>query len=155
MDENGIEVWRNTYGGLGSDGARCITKTSDGDFAIAGYTSSFGAGSYDMWLLKIHEELTGIGNNKIPNSKSYYLEQNFPNPFNPTTTISFFLPEAGDVKLKLFDINGKELRALIDNKMTAGEHKITLNADRLSSGIYFYQLETSDFTQTKKLVLIK
>lgn len=87
--------------------------------------------------------------------KSFKLEQNYPNPFNPTTTISFSLARATDVKLRIYNINGRLIRTIINEHKSAGEYNITFDAGGLSSGTYLYKLETEAGTITKKMVLIK
>jgi len=93
----------------------------------------------------------------------FTLEQNFPNPFNPSTTISYTLPIRSNVELTVFDLQGREVVTLINNQLqAAGSHAFNFNAERLSSGIYFYRLTASpvneigsSFTETRKLTLIK
>jgi flagellar hook assembly protein FlgD len=85
----------------------------------------------------------------------YELMQNYPNPFNPSTKISFAIPKEGNVKLIVYDINGKETVLLVNGRMNAGTHQITWNASGISSGVYFYKIETSDFTDVKKMILVK
>ena len=85
----------------------------------------------------------------------YYLSQNYPNPFNPNTVISFQLPAAGFVKLKVFDLLGREVANLVNENLSAGSYKYDFNASALPSGIYFYNLETENFSETKKMVLVK
>jgi hypothetical protein len=97
--------------------------------------------------------VTGVGNNGIP--VSYSLSQNFPNPFNPSTRISYSIPKDGFVKITVFDILGKEVGTLVNNVQTAGAYILEYNASSLTSGIYFYKLESGNFVDTKKMVLIK
>nr|MCU0344862.1 T9SS type A sorting domain-containing protein [Ignavibacterium sp.] len=85
----------------------------------------------------------------------YRLNQNYPNPFNPTTTISFTIPVSGNVSLKVFNILGKEVATLISEIKSAGNYSVDFNAAGLSSGVYFYQLITDNFTATKKFTLMK
>ncbi|MBN8570707.1 MAG: T9SS type A sorting domain-containing protein [Ignavibacteria bacterium] len=85
----------------------------------------------------------------------FYLEQNYPNPFNPATVISFQLPAAGFVKLKVFDLLGREVANLLNENLSAGSYKYDFNASDLTSGIYFYKLETENFSETRKMVLVK
>jgi len=87
----------------------------------------------------------------------YKLYQNYPNPFNPSTTISFTIPQTGNVKLVLYNALGQEIATLINQEMNAGRHNYQLSIDnyKLSSGVYFYQLQSGLFTQTKKLLLMK
>lgn len=85
----------------------------------------------------------------------FYLSQNYPNPFNPVTNIKFSLPEKTFTKLKVYDLLGREVQQLINERLTAGEYKYDFNASLLPSGIYFYKLETDNFSETRKMVLVK
>jgi hypothetical protein len=85
----------------------------------------------------------------------YELGQNYPNPFNPSTTIKFSIPEAGVVTLRVFNLLGEEVAMLLNSEKTAGVYEATFDASKLSSGIYFYTLESKNFTSTKKMVLLK
>jgi hypothetical protein len=96
---------------------------------------------------------TGIISNQIPNGFS--LSQNYPNPFNPATTIKFALPVSGNVTLKVFDVTGRLVSEIVNGNLQAGLHEVNFNASNLSSGAYFYKLETKDFTDIKKMILVK
>jgi hypothetical protein len=85
----------------------------------------------------------------------YSLEQNFPNPFNPSTTIRYSLPEESYVKLVVFNMLGEEIISLVNITQKAGNYEVTLDASDLATGVYIYSLETTKFTQSKKLLLIK
>jgi hypothetical protein len=85
----------------------------------------------------------------------YVLYQNYPNPFNPLTTINYDLPEEAVLSLKVFDILGKEVLLLVDGTVQAGHHSVTLDANKMASGLYFYRLTTRAFTAVKKLVVVK
>lgn len=87
--------------------------------------------------------------------QSTHLHPNFPNPFNPTTTIRFDLAAASNTKLTVYDLNGRTVARLIDNPLTAGAHSKVFDASRLSSGVYFYQLQTSTHVEARKMVLLK
>jgi photosystem II stability/assembly factor-like uncharacterized protein len=87
--------------------------------------------------------------------KSYLLSQNYPNPFNPATTINYELPEAGYVKLVVYDILGREIAILVNEKESAGIYKVQWDASPYPSGVYFYKLVTEDFSETKRMVLVK
>jgi len=85
----------------------------------------------------------------------FELEQNFPNPFNPSTTIKFRLADYGQVTLKIYDVLGNELMTLVNEPKTAGSYQVEFDASALTSGVYFYQLKAGNFIQTKKMVLLK
>lgn len=87
--------------------------------------------------------------------EKFALSQNFPNPFNPSTKINFDIPYSSFVSLKVFDMSGKEVSALVNGTLTPGAYQYEFDAANLPSGTYFYKLETSDFTSTKKLILLK
>jgi len=99
--------------------------------------------------------LTKIFTENTTTPKEFYLFQNYPNPFNPTTFISYELKSSDFISLKVFDLNGKEIQTLINKKQSAGSYTIEFNASNLSSGIYFYSLQTESYTETKKMILIK
>ena len=92
-------------------------------------------------------------NSNVPDE--YKLYQNYPNPFNPSTNIKFQLHESGFVTLKVYDAMGKEIRTLLNEKMDAGEYETTFNAEGISSGIYFYKIQSGDFSETRKMLLVK
>jgi hypothetical protein len=98
-------------------------------------------------------DTTSIDDTTLP--VTYTLSQNFPNPFNPNTTIQFALPKPDKVKLAVYDVNGKLVRELVQRAMPAGQHKITFNAGGLVSGLYFYRLEAGTFITMRKMVLAK
>lgn len=97
---------------------------------------------------------TGISNNKLVPDK-YYLSQNYPNPFNPTTKIKYGLPKSGFVTLKIYDLIGREIKTLVNEQLQAGEYLSDFNASEFPSGTYFYRLQTGNYTETKKMLLIK
>lgn len=86
---------------------------------------------------------------------TYSLSQNFPNPFNPSTTIKFSLAESSPVSLKIYDILGKEVLTLVDEILKHGNYTYSINASQLASGIYIYRLIAGNFVSTKKLILLK
>ncbi len=97
---------------------------------------------------------TGVNNNnKIP--ASYSLSQNYPNPFNPTTYIKFSVPKDGNASLKIYDMLGNEVATYFEGYLKAGEYNAEVDASSWASGVYFYKLSTADFTDTKKMTLVK
>jgi Secretion system C-terminal sorting domain len=85
----------------------------------------------------------------------FNLKQNYPNPFNPTTKIDFDIPKDGFVSLKVFDINGRELKTIVNEFKNSGYYTVDFNASSIPSGAYFYRLESGNFTATKTLVILK
>ncbi|MCK9424466.1 MAG: metallophosphoesterase [Ignavibacteriaceae bacterium] len=97
--------------------------------------------------------LSGVRDYNIPTV--YALEQNFPNPFNPTTKINYQLPKNSFVTLKIFDVLGNEISTLVNEEHVAGNYQVFFNGSNLSSGVYFYKIQAGDFVETKKLILMK
>lgn len=101
--------------------------------------------------------LTGItktdASHVLPST--FNLNQNYPNPFNPTTVIGYQLPANSFVTLEVYDVLGRKVRTLINERQTAGAHLVNFNAIDLSSGVYFYRLTSGSFVNTKTLMLIK
>lgn len=85
----------------------------------------------------------------------FRLYQNYPNPFNPSTKISWQAPIGGWQTLKVYDILGNEVVKLVDEYRNAGRYEVNFDASKLSSGIYFYRLQTGSFIETKKMLLLK
>lgn len=98
-----------------------------------------------------------IGINEISSvAKDFGLQQNFPNPFNPSTSIRFSLPQVSNVTLKVYALNGQEVATIINNQLVgAGVQEVSFNASNLSSGIYFYTLTAGNYKETKKMMLVK
>jgi len=88
-------------------------------------------------------------------AEAYVLEQNAPNPFNPTTTIGFTLANAGDVTIDVFNIAGQKVDTLVNNFMEAGSHSVVWDASGFSAGVYFYTVKSGNFTKTLKMTLLK
>lgn len=99
--------------------------------------------------------VTGVVQNTTIQPDSYVLKQNFPNPFNPVTSIVYSLKESGNVELTVFDISGKVITKLINSVQQRGEYKVDFDAGNLASGVYYYTLKTIDFSETKSMVLLK
>ena len=87
--------------------------------------------------------------------KSFVLNHVYPNPFNHQATISFDLPVAGDISLKVFDITGREVTTLVNGQSSPGQHEVVWDAERVASGVYFVRLEAGKFAQTRKILLVK
>jgi hypothetical protein len=160
LDATGDTVWTRTFSPdnplwLYSGGV--IGRTSNGGYIAAS----------DVDLLAtpecpIHVILFGPDTNSVSATEAMTdiparsdLLQAYPNPFNPTTTISFDLDHAGMVRLKVFDITGREVNSLIEESMTAGAHAVSFDGEGLASGIYFYSLQCGNQKLTKKMVLLK
>lgn len=107
--------------------------------------------------INLNDILTSISVKEILITKpvQFSLEQNYPNPFNPATTIKFSVPTKSFVILKVFDVLGKEVQTLVEEEKSEGNYEVTFDAAKLTSGVYFYTLQTDNFLATKKLVVLK
>ena len=83
------------------------------------------------------------------------MEQNYPNPFNPATTLRYSIAQPAHVKLVVYDLLGRQVATLVNEKENAGEYNVRFDARTLASGMYFYRIEAGSFTQVKKMMLIK
>jgi hypothetical protein len=118
---------------------------------VSGYS-----GTLQSWGLKLFfDNPTSIESDysAIPTKLEVY--QNFPNPFNPITTIKWQLPERAFVTLKIYDVLGREVVTLVDEELNAGQHETVYNASGISSGVYFYKIKAGSFVETKKMILLK
>jgi hypothetical protein len=87
--------------------------------------------------------------------KDFYLSNNYPNPFNPTTRINYSLSKSVNVSLKVYDVLGREVRTLVQGAQNPGSYTVIFDASDLSSGVYFYRLEAGNYSETKQMLLMK
>ena len=111
-----------------------------------------------MRLVRAVDNTTGVGSDRsdeyvLPNE--FKLEQNYPNPFNPSTTIRFSLPAANQMSLKIYNMTGQLVATLVDQQLSQGDHEFQWRADNMSSGIYYYSLESGAYRVARKMILMK
>lgn len=156
-DSSASEIWQATYsdGPNAIDEGNFIAVDDSGSVSVGG--SSVTSNGFDYLAFKYRQqEGTGIISTPTSNfPKNFVLYQNFPNPFNPSTTIRYSLPISTFVSLRLYGVLGNEIATLIDNFQRAGNHSVEFDATYLSSGVYFYRLQAGGFTDTKKLIFLK
>lgn len=143
------------YYGNTSSYDRSVVITADGKVAYKG--TGFVNSDYEEVQESIEDELSVATNNEnnpdLPTS--IFLKQNFPNPFNPSTTISYSLPKAAEVTVKIYNMLGVEIATLQNGFKPSGEHTFTFDASNLSSGIYIYRLVAGNTSITKRMTLLK
>jgi len=106
-------------------------------------------------LLVLHQTHTGAFENKIEIPQNFSLSQNYPNPFNAATVIRYTLPEPANVVIEIYDILGRRVKTLISEQQQAGYHQVIWNSQDNSSGIYFYRIQAGDYTETRKMLLLR
>jgi hypothetical protein len=157
LDSTGDTLWTLVYGGSDYDEVTSIDLTSDGGYIIGGYTWNWETPA-DCWLLKTGPDTAVSGAPVIEwmsHPKDFILHPAYPNPFNPTTTISYDVPVQGLLKVNIYNVLGQKTAELVNSITTAGRHQLTWNATDSPSGIYFVQLQSQGNTQIRKIVLIK
>lgn len=128
----------------------------DGGGSILTWADSRGGANYDIYAQRLNANgtITNVRTSaSVPDKFELY--QNYPNPFNPSTVISYSLPVNSWVTLKVYNLLGQEVATLVNEKKEAGRYDVEFNGSKLTSGVYFYRLQTETFTETKKLLLLK
>jgi hypothetical protein len=159
----GISVKRKVfaqYGWESNEGvtyARGFGISSYDSWDIWGMSSEFLVGCYVNGLLYGDTTLTEVTNLNTEIPDKFALYQNYPNPFNPITKIKFDIAthSVGQTFLSVYDIQGREIQTLVNEPLQPGTYEVTFNGSNFASGVYFYQLRTGEFVNTKKLILIK
>lgn len=159
--------WFTTYHSFGGSirmttngGSNWISETYSVSMRFRGLHSIYARGFNTAWavgqrgtILKRSGLTVQNGNSQIP--VRFSLEQNYPNPFNPVTTIKFYLPEAADVEINIFDITGRVIERITKGIYSGGVYSMEWNAEKFSSGVYFYRMTAGKYSETKPMVLIK
>lgn len=122
-------------------------------FIANGYIFA-GTGRLAIWRRPLSDVILGMGNTG-KNPGMYELGQNYPNPFNPVTKIKFVVPVTGITVLKVYDMLGREVAALVNERLQPGTYETTFDGSGLNSGVYFYRLTSGDYTEIKKMILVK
>jgi hypothetical protein len=113
--------------------------------SLSGLSQIFYASNFSVPVINITTEVPG----------KYSLMQNYPNPFNPMTNVNFSIINSGNVKLVVYDIQGREVQTLVNERLQPGKYEVTFDGSALSSGVYFYKLISGSFSETKRMLLIK
>ena len=152
----GSEQWVQIYNGLGMDTDLANSLAIDGSDNVYVTGRSIGNGAnYDYATIKYSQTPTNIYQATTELPEKYSLLQNYPNPFNPTTKVSWQSPVSSHQLLKVYDVLGNEVATLTDEYNPAGTYEIEFDAKNLSSGIYFYKLQTGSFVDSKKMIYLK
>lgn len=132
-----------------------------GDSVTLYYAVGYGATENDLYAAmdsataKYPTVLTSVRRDETAAPAGFALQQNFPNPFNPSTTVSFSVGASSFVTMKVYDALGREVRTLVSQQMESGSYSASFSADDLSSGLYYYTLQAGNFRETRKMMLMK
>ena len=162
---DGIIQWAKAAGSNGYDIGSTITGDNNGNLylsGVVGESSVFDTimvnGNFaNIFLAKLKTGgVVSVDENLDENTiNSFSLYQNFPNPFNPNTLISYLLPVSSRVTLKVYDVLGNKIATLVDEEKPAGTYEVNFSSRELPGGVYFYSMEANDFRETKKMILLK
>jgi hypothetical protein len=155
FDSSGVERWSARFDGPGNSTVSASALAFDGSGNV--YASGISTRPYwsAITMVKYAQTFFSVEENEHQQPKAFELIQNYPNPFNPRTVVSYQLPEAGVAKLVVYDLLGREVVVLVNERKEPGMYSATLDATRLASGIYFYRLTAGEFYDVKKMVLIR
>jgi hypothetical protein len=171
----GVRQWRRTYGTLGWEypwGNECVELTADGGYVLAGTTTPIEGGESSMFVVKtgpdqlqrisepagadfdtfVQDEIEPADEPVVSGSA---LPTNYPNPFNPTTMISYDVDKAGFVSLRVFNMLGQQVATVVNNSVEAGHHTVAFDGSALPSGLYIYRLERDGISSQNKMLLMK
>jgi len=160
-DENGDQLWTQSFGGDDADLGKAVRQTADGGYIVVGDTDSYGAGQSDVWMIRLGPETTtSDSEDASPPPHTFRLHQNFPNPFNPSTTITYSVQRPTGVHLTIFNMLGQEVRTLVSAMQPAGEYSITWDGRdaagaTVSSGPYLYRMRVDNVVQTRSMLFLK
>ena len=149
---SGTDVW-TTLGFVNGHG----NSNSPKDYSFVDVTKSSGKVSYRLKQIDIDGSFKYSNEVELSATlaKEFVLEQNYPNPFNPTTVISYSIPTASHVSVKVFDVLGNLISTLVNKNQTASSYNVNFDANNLSNGVYFYKIQAGNYTDIKKMILIK
>lgn len=157
-DTDGDTLWTRTYGGTGDDVGVSVQEMPDGGYIIAGCTRSFGAGGYDVYLVRTGGVAGIPGAAEIPTRLTFHTCS--PNPFSEDMAIWFYVPERRNMKVTIHDVQGRVVRELIDGMLGAGAHTVTwdgkdASGSEVSGGVYLVYLKTDGKTEISKVVVLR
>lgn len=152
---SGVQQWIQTYNGPGSgdDISYSIAIDFSNNVYVAG--SSLGSGTDNDYAVIKYAQFVGISSISGEVPHKFSLSQNYPNPFNPETKIKFAVPKSGFVNISVYDILGRKIESLVNENLNPGTYEVNWNATEYPSGIYYYKLTAGEYSETRKMILLK
>ncbi|MFZ4590736.1 MAG: T9SS type A sorting domain-containing protein, partial [Ignavibacteria bacterium] len=157
----GIQMKKKTFTRYTSAVSTSITYGMNFGIIFSTYSDMWGmageslVGCYINGVLYGDTTLSDIENISTEIPTKYSLGQNYPNPFNPITNVKFSIVKTGDVSLKVYDVQGREVQTLVNEKLNAGTYEVKFDGSMLTSGVYFYKMVSEGYSETKRMLLIK
>ncbi|MCX6160777.1 MAG: T9SS type A sorting domain-containing protein [Ignavibacteriae bacterium] len=153
-NSNGDNIWSFTYGSpIAKNAGKAFLLIGDDKIYVTGKAYGINTG-YDITTLEL-AQTSGIRKIEGKTPTAYSLSQNYPNPFNPVTRIRYDLPRAGVVRLAVYDVMGREVEMLVNERQAAGSYEAVCDGTRFASGVYFYRLTAEGYGETRKMLLIR
>jgi len=153
--QNQIPVSVISSGGEKSTNTSFILSSTVGEPFIGKAISSANQQNIGFWYVYKQSTITSVEEEQELLPTEFKLEQNFPNPFNPTTTIKYAVPQKSNVLIKIYNIAGEEVSLLVNEEKDQGWYSIRFNSTSLASGIYIYRMQAGNYISTRKMMLIK
>jgi hypothetical protein len=158
-----VDTTYKNYGISNSNGIYTATKLAPGNYTLVAHRIGFSPVTQNVTITNSNLQNinfdfgspTGINNLGLENPKEFSLNQNYPNPFNPSTTIKYQIPELSYITLKVYDVLGNEIATLVNEEKTTGGYEVRFDSKGLSSGVYFYKLTGGNYSETKKMLLLR
>ena len=152
-NSSGDTVWTRTYGGTGHDYGNSVQQTKDGGFVIAGHKESFGAGNYDVYLIRLDKDSTGIQEdnfNNFLNPNDFIVSYN-----NNLISIRYTIQYSSYINLSMYNISGQLVKTLFNEYKSAGDYFINFNTSNISAGVYYFKLTAGKSSYTQKAVVVR
>ena len=156
-DSLGNQLWRTHFGTPLNDFGCAVQCTPDSGYVVLGRIPDSTGTLYDLYVVRLGTDtlFTGIESDFEPLPRTVTLAQNYPNPFNPATIIEYNLPRTTVVQIDIFDILGRKIEALVNTERPAGSHSVVWDGSEKPSGVYFYRLKAGEYSETRKMLLVK
>jgi photosystem II stability/assembly factor-like uncharacterized protein len=151
----GGTIYKTYNGGLNFEAQNSLTSKALLSITFINSQTGFACGDSGVIRKTTNGGVIGITSQSLEIPDKFSLHQNYPNPFNPVTNIKFDLPKSGNVMLKVYNANGREVTTLTNEFLQAGSYTADFDGTKLSSGVYFYSINSGDFVQTRKMILVK